>query len=39
MEALEISMPSGILMDALSGGQHQWEDTFDEEYGEYFDED
>ncbi len=27
------------LMGALSGGQYQWEDTFDEEYGEYFDED
>jgi len=39
MEALEISMPSGMLMDALSGGQYQWKDTFDEKYGEYFDED
>lgn len=39
MEALEISMPSGMIMDALSGGQFQWKDTFDEEYGEYFDED
>lgn len=39
MEALEISMPSGRIMDALSGGQYGWEDTFDEEYGEYFNED
>ena len=39
MEALEISMPSGRIMDALSGGQFGWEDTFDEDYGEYFDED
>jgi len=39
MEAMEISMPSGMIMDALSGGQYDWKDTFDEEYGEYFDED
>ena len=37
MEAIEISMPSGAIMDALSGGQFGWKDTFDEEYGEYFD--
>jgi len=39
MEALEISMPSGRIMDALSGGQYGWKDTFDEDYGEYLDED
>ena len=39
IEALEISMPSGMLMDALSGGQYKWKDTFDEKYREYFDED
>jgi len=38
MEAMEISMPSGRIMDALSGGQYGWEDTFDEDYGEYFDD-
>lgn len=36
MEALEITMPSGAIMDALSGGELGWSDTFDEEYGEYF---
>ena len=36
MEALEITMPSGAFMDALSGGELGWSDTFDEEYGEYF---
>ena len=39
MEALEIHMPSGAIMDALSGGEFGWEDTFDEEYGEYFEDD
>jgi hypothetical protein len=39
MEAMEIAMPSGMIMDVLSGGQYDWEDRFDEEYGEYFDED
>jgi hypothetical protein len=39
MEAMEIAMPSGMIMDVLSGGQYGWEDDFDEEYGEYFDED
>ena len=39
MEALEISIPSGAIMDALSGGEYGWKDTFDEDYGEYFDED
>ena len=38
MEALEISMPSGAIMDALSGGEYGWEDIFDENYGEYFDD-
>lgn len=37
-EALEISMPSGMILDTLSGGEFQWEDTFDEMYGEYLDE-
>lgn len=37
MEALEITLPSGAIMDALSGGELGWKDTtFDEDYGEYF---
>lgn len=39
MEAMEIAMPSGALMNALSGGELGWKDTFDEEYGEYFEND
>lgn len=39
MEALEISMPSGMLMDFFSGGKLGWKDTFNEKYGEYFEED
>ena len=39
MEAMEIAMPSGMIMDVLSGGQYDWKDRFDEEYGEYLDED
>jgi hypothetical protein len=39
MEVMEIAMPSGMINDGLSGGQYGWEDRFDEEYGEYFDED
>ena len=37
MEAMEIAMPSRMIMDVLSGGQYDWKDRFDEEYGEYFD--
>ena len=39
MEALEIAMPSGAIMNMLSGGELGWKDTFDEEYGEYFEDD
>ena len=39
MEALEITMPSGAIMGALSGGELSWRDTFDEDYGEYFEDD
>jgi hypothetical protein len=39
MEAMEIAMPSGMIMDKLSGGQYSWNDRFDEEYGKYFGED
>ena len=38
MEALEIAFPSGAIMDALSGGKFGWKDTFEEKYGEYFQE-
>ena len=38
MEALEIAMPSGAIMDALSGGEFGWKDTFEEDYDEYFDD-
>ena len=31
------AVPSGMIMDVLSGGQYDWKDRFDEEYGEYFD--
>lgn len=40
MEAMEIAMPSGMIMEALSGGDsYDWKARFDEDYGEYFDED
>ncbi len=38
MEALEIAMPSGSIMDMFSGGESNWEDNFDELYGEYLDD-
>ena len=38
LEALDIMLPAGAIMNALSGGELGWEDTFDEEYGEYFEE-
>ncbi|MBI5356521.1 hypothetical protein HZB78_02820 [Candidatus Collierbacteria bacterium] len=36
LESLEIAFPSGVMMNALSGGKFGFKDTFDEEYGEYF---
>jgi len=39
LEALDIAMPAGAIMNALSGGELGWKDTFDEEYGEYFGDD
>lgn len=39
MEALEIALPFGAFMDALSGGELGCRDTFEEEYGEYFEDD
>lgn len=39
MEALEIAFPSGAIMKALSGGAFGWEDTFEEDYGEYLRDD
>jgi len=38
MEAMEIAYPSGAIMDALSGGSFGWKDTFDEDYGKYFED-
>jgi hypothetical protein len=38
LEALEIAMPSGAIMEALSGGKLKWKDTFEEDYGEYFED-
>jgi|GEM_PF-327331 len=38
LEALDIMLPAGALMNALSGGELGWENTFEEEYGEYFEE-
>lgn len=38
LEALEIAFPSGAILDALSGGKFGWKDTFDEVYGEYFED-
>jgi len=38
MEAMEIAMPFGALMNAFSGGKMGWKDTFDENYGEYFED-
>jgi hypothetical protein len=35
LEALEITMPSGAIMNALTHGDFGWEDTLQEDYGEY----
>jgi hypothetical protein len=39
LEVLDIVMPMGALMDMFSGGKLGHKDTFDEEYGEYFEDD
>lgn len=39
LEALDIAMPMGALMNLFSGGELGYKDTFDEEYGEYFEDD
>ncbi len=39
LEVLDIAIPSGALMNLFSGGQLGYRDTFDEEYGEYFEDD
>ena len=36
MEAIEISIPSGRIMQILSGNKYEYKDDFDELYGEYF---
>ena len=38
LEALDIMLPAGAIMNALSGGELGWKSTFEEEYGEYFEE-
>ena len=38
LESLDIMLPAGAIMNALSGGELGWEDTFEGEYGEYFEE-
>ncbi len=38
LEIDDISMPSGLLMNILSGGETEYHDTFDEDYGEYMEE-
>jgi hypothetical protein len=39
LEYLDIAMPSGAIMNMLSGGEMGYEDTFEENYGEYFEDD
>jgi hypothetical protein len=39
LEYLDIAMPSGAIMNMLSGGEIGYEDTFAENYGEYFEDD
>jgi hypothetical protein len=39
LEYLDIAMPSGAIMNMLSGGEIGYEDTFEENYGEYFEDD
>lgn len=39
LEVLDIAMPMGALMDMFSGGKLGHKDTFDDEYGEYFEDD
>jgi hypothetical protein len=39
LEYLDIAMPTGAIMNMLSGGEMGYEDTFDANYGEYFEDD
>jgi hypothetical protein len=39
LEYLDIAMPTGAIMNMLSGGEMGYEDTFEENYGEYFEDD
>ena len=39
LEYLDIALPSGAIMNMLSGGELGYEDTFEENYGEYFEDD
>ncbi len=38
LESLDIMLPAGAIMNALLGGELGWKDTFEEDYGEYFEE-
>jgi hypothetical protein len=39
LEYLDIAMPTRAIMNMLSGGELGYEDTFEENYGEYFEDD
>jgi hypothetical protein len=39
LEYLDIAMPSAAIMNMLSRGELGYEDTFEENYGEYFEDD
>ena len=39
LEYLDIAMPTGAIMNMLSGGEQGYKDTFAENYGEYFEDD
>lgn len=39
LEYLDIAMPTGAIMNMLSGGKLGYEDTFEKNYGEYFEDD
>lgn len=39
LEYLDIAMPTGAIMNMLSGGEMGYEDTFEANYGEYFEDD
>lgn len=38
LEVMDMAMPPDALMNLLSGGKHEYKDTFNEDYGEYFED-